>query len=57
MIRCRTAIMGKAALGTLYTAAEGKTNVLTFTAKPENDQVEVIQVGAVRPWHDNPADD
>jgi hypothetical protein len=57
MIRCGTAIMGKAALGTLYTAAEGKTNVLTFTAKPENDQVEVNQVGAVRPWHDNPADD
>jgi hypothetical protein len=35
------AIMGKAAAGTPYTAAGGKTNILSFSAKPENDQVEV----------------
>jgi hypothetical protein len=52
-----TAIMGKAAAGTPYSAAGGKTNILYFSAKPENDQVEVTQVGAVRPWRDNPADD
>jgi hypothetical protein len=35
----------------------GQTNILSFSAKPENDQVEVTQGGAVRPWRDNPADD
>jgi hypothetical protein len=52
-----TAIMGKAAAGTPYTVAGGKTNITSFSAKPENDQVEVTQVGAVHPWRDNPADD
>jgi hypothetical protein len=51
-----TAIMGRAAGGTPYTPAEVKTNILSFSAKPENDQVEVTQVGAVRPWRDNLAD-
>jgi hypothetical protein len=36
-----TAIMGKDAAGTPYTAAGGKTNILSFSAKPEKDQVEV----------------
>jgi hypothetical protein len=52
-----TAIMGKVAEGTPYTAAGGKTNILSFSAKPENDEVEATQVCAVRPWHDNSADD
>jgi hypothetical protein len=52
-----TAIMGKATAGTPYTAAGGKTNTLSFSAKPKNDQVEATQVGAMRPWRDNPAGD
>jgi hypothetical protein len=56
MIRCETAIMGKAAVGTLYTAP-GAKRISSFSAKPENIEVEVTQVGAVRPWRDNPADD
>jgi hypothetical protein len=50
-------IVGEAAAGTPYTAAGGKTNIVSFSAKPENDEVEVTHVGAVRPWCDNPADD
>jgi hypothetical protein len=49
--------MCKAAAGTPYTVDGGKTNILSFSAKAQNDQVEVTQVGAVRPWRDNPADD